>query len=90
MDIKTYLETRGDSQEQFAKRIGVSQGLVWQWIEGRTRITAERAIEIEEKTDRQITRHDLRPDLFGDPPGKPAALGGEGANGKRNGKAVLT
>lgn len=83
MDIKTYLETHGDSQEQFAKRIGVSQGLVWQWLEGRTRITAERAIEIEEKTDRQIMRNDLRPDIFGDPPRKSSAAGDTGRGGKK-------
>lgn len=64
MDIKAYLEKHQLSQEQFAKQIGVSQGLVWQWIEGRTRITAERAVEIEKKTEGEITRHALRPDLY--------------------------
>lgn len=70
MDIRAYLEKHQLSQEQFAKRLGVSQGLIWQWMEWHanpnkgTRITAERAKEIEEKTDGEITRHDLRPDLF--------------------------
>lgn len=66
MDIKAYLGKHQLSQEQFAKQIGVSQGLVWQWIEGRTRITAERAVEIEDKTDGEITRQALRPDLYGE------------------------
>lgn len=70
MDIRTYLEKHGKSQEQFAKDIGVTQGLVWQWLDGRQRITAERAIEIEQKTRGEITRHDLRSDLFGKPPKK--------------------
>lgn len=64
MNLATYLATNHISQEQFAKEIGVSQGLVWQWLNGHTRITAERAIEIEQKTRRQIHRADLRPDLF--------------------------
>ncbi len=64
MDIPAYLAAKDLSQEEFAKQIGVSQGLVWQWIGGRTRITAERAVEIEEKTHGEIRRHELRPDLF--------------------------
>lgn len=66
MKLSTYLEKQGLSQEAFAKSIGVSQGLVWQWLDGRTRITAERAIEIEKKTGGAITRRDLRPDLYPD------------------------
>ena len=64
MDITAYLKAKELSQEAFAKQIGVSQGLVWQWISGKTRITAERAIEIEEKTDGAIRREQLRPDVF--------------------------
>lgn len=64
VDIKAYLKKHKLSQEVFADQVGVSQGLVWQWLDGRTRITAERAIEIEDKTDGEITRHDLRPDLY--------------------------
>jgi len=72
VDIKTYLSDRGLSQEQFAKQIGVTQGLVWQWLDGRTRITPERAKEIEDKTDGAVCKHELRPDVF-DPPAKAAA-----------------
>jgi len=68
MDIKAYLKKYQLSQQQFGKRIGVSQGLVWQWLEGRTRITAERALVIEGKTRGEIGRHDLRPDLFSKAP----------------------
>lgn len=64
MDIPAYLKKHELSQEQFATFLGVSQGLVWQWIAGKTRITAERAKEIERKTGGEITRHDLRPDIF--------------------------
>ena len=64
MDIPSYLSKRGLSQEQFGKVLGVSQGLVWQWLNGRTQITAEMANAIEEKTKGAIKRRDLRPDLF--------------------------
>lgn len=64
MKIAAYLKKHGISQQDFADAIGVSQGLVWQWLDGRTRVTAERAIEIEEKTGREVSRHELRPDLY--------------------------
>lgn len=64
MDIRAYLDRHGLSQEQFGKFIGVSQGLVWQWLNGRTQITAEMANAIEEKTKGAIKRRELRPDLF--------------------------
>lgn len=66
MDLRTYIERNG-GQTDFAKRIEVTQGLVWQWLEGKTRITAERAIQIETATAGQVTRYELRPDLFGEP-----------------------
>ena len=70
MDIRTYLAKHGLSQEQFSEKMNVSQGLIWQWIQWQenpkkgTRITAERAVEIEKITDGEINRHDLRPDLY--------------------------
>ena len=64
MDIVAYLEKHGLSQEQFAGKIGVTQGAVWQWVNGMTRVSPARAKEIEEKTKGEIKRHDLRPDIF--------------------------
>lgn len=69
MRFATYVKNHG--QSEFARRLGVSQGLVWQWVNGRTRITAERAVQIESVTAGEITRHDLRPDLY--PPQPEAA-----------------
>lgn len=48
-----------------AEMLGVSQGLVWQWLNGKTRVTAERAIKIEQITAGAMTRAELRPDVFG-------------------------
>lgn len=64
MNLTEYVKNNG-GQTAVARRLGVSQGLVWQWINGKTRITPERAKDIEAKTDGVITRHDLRPDIYG-------------------------
>lgn len=72
--LQSYLEKHGLSQEDFAQKFTprVSQGLVWQWLQWLedpkkgTRITAERAKEIETITQGQVTRHELRPDLYED------------------------
>ena len=63
MDIKTYLEKTQTTQSAFAKKLGVSQGLIHQWITGRTRVVAERCESIEVATNYLVTREDLRPDL---------------------------
>lgn len=64
MDIPQYLEKSGIHQAEFARRLGVSPGLVWQWLNGETKITAERAVQIEEATGGDVTCEDVRPDLF--------------------------
>lgn len=65
MNLETYCNEHG--QTSLAVALGVTQGLVWQWLNGRTRITAEKAIEIEKATRGQVSRRDLRPDLYSDP-----------------------
>ena len=65
MNLKTYLETT--TQKELAELLGVTQGLVSQWVTERTQITAERCIQIETKTHGVITRHELRPDIFPEP-----------------------
>jgi len=62
MDLKTYLETT--TQTKMAARLGVSQGLIHQWLKGITRITAERCVQIEGVTNGAVRRHELRPDIF--------------------------
>lgn len=75
MKLAAYLEKYGFSQKEFGQKFKpepVSQGLVHQWLawlndpdaEGATRITAERAIQIEKVTGGEVPRHVLRPDLF--------------------------
>jgi transcriptional regulator with XRE-family HTH domain len=42
-----YLEAKRLSQQEFGDSVGVSQGLVWQWLNWRTGITPAKAREIE-------------------------------------------
>jgi DNA-binding transcriptional regulator YdaS (Cro superfamily) len=71
MTLSDYLSTT--TQAELAGRLGVSQSMVSQWLTGISRITAERALDIERATQGQVTRHDLRPDIFGQPQQKAAA-----------------
>lgn len=65
MDINNYLKQTGITQEAFGRRIGVSQGMVWQWIRNGRRVTAERALQIHNETRGRVSKHELRPDIFG-------------------------
>jgi DNA-binding transcriptional regulator YdaS (Cro superfamily) len=71
MTLQEYLNTT--TQAAFAERLGVTQGLVSQWLTGETKLTAERAVQIEEVTAGEVSRSDLRPDLW--PPRKLSAAG---------------
>lgn len=70
--LQAYLDKHAISQEAFSQKFApeISQGLVWQWLQWLknpakgTRITAERAKEIESLTDGEVRACDLRPDLF--------------------------
>ncbi|MDR9108984.1 transcriptional regulator [Burkholderia multivorans] len=62
MDILTYLSIRNTSQADFAKALGVSQGLVCQWIKKRRPVAADRCVSIERVTGGAVGRRDLRPD----------------------------
>jgi DNA-binding transcriptional regulator YdaS (Cro superfamily) len=64
MDLATYLETEGVTQTEFAQRLGVTQGMVWQWLNGHRRVAAEQVLPIEGATDGKVSRHELRPDLY--------------------------
>ena len=52
-----------DSQVDLARSLGVSPQAVHHWRR-RRHIPARRALAIERLTDRRVTRHDMRPDLW--------------------------
>jgi len=62
MNIDTYLKVKNISQSSFAELIGVSLGMVNQWISGHRPISPEKCVTIEKATQGKVTRKDLRPD----------------------------
>jgi len=53
-------------QRALAKLLDVHPSLVSQWATGRRPVAAQHVLGIEAATG--TSRHDLRPDVFGDPP----------------------
>lgn len=71
MDIQTYRANKKFTQAEFAALLvdpPATQGAVSHWETNRNSITAERAAQIEKATGGEITRVDLRPDIFGPAP----------------------
>jgi len=60
-------------QASLASAIGVHKVVVNQWVRGQRPIPARWCIPIEAATGGEVTRHDLRPDVFGAPPPASAA-----------------
>jgi TorA maturation chaperone TorD/DNA-binding transcriptional regulator YdaS (Cro superfamily) len=59
------IETVG-GQTQLARLLGVKQANVWHWLNKAERVPGEYVLAIENATGGQVTRHDLRPDLYPD------------------------
>jgi len=53
-------------QTQLARLLGVKQANVWHWLNKADRVPGEYVLAIETATGGQVTRHDLRPDLYPD------------------------
>lgn len=64
MKIPQYLKKRRCTQSAFAKLVGVSPTTVCLWISGKKRASAKRARHIEKVTGGDITRVDMRADIF--------------------------
>jgi transcriptional regulator with XRE-family HTH domain len=50
VDLERYMEKHGLSQQHLADKLKVSQGLVWQWLNGVTAISPEKAKDLEDIT----------------------------------------
>lgn len=52
-------------QKALADRIGTTQSQIWYWLErAKKGVPAEYCGPIEQATDGQVTRRDLRPDIY--------------------------
>jgi DNA-binding transcriptional regulator YdaS (Cro superfamily) len=63
--IHKYLKKNNLSQRELAEKLGVSQGLISQWLTGRARPTPEMTPLIEHVTKGQLTREHLFPEMYG-------------------------
>lgn len=61
------LDTTGLTQVELAERISVTPQAVHNWF-ARGVVPAGRCLAIENATDGAVTRFELRPDVFGQPP----------------------
>lgn len=52
------------SQSALAAAIGTRQQNIWWWLNKKRAVPAEFVLPIERATDGQVSRHDLRPDLY--------------------------
>jgi len=57
-------------QVPLAKILEVNPSLISQWVTGRLDVAARHVLRIEAATG--VSRHDLRPDVFGPAPAKKA------------------
>jgi len=64
--IKTAVDKHG-SQAKLATAMGCSQQQIAYLLKASS-ITAEMAMKVDEATDGTVSRHDLRPDIFGPAP----------------------
>lgn len=56
--------TKLHGQTELARRLGVSQGMVWQWVSGRRPVAAHRCAAIEAATGGAVRKELLRPDVY--------------------------
>lgn len=68
MDLNTYFKEKGRRGE-LAASLGLSAAYLWQLASGwdERKPSPQLALRIEEATGGDVTRHDLRPDIFGPP-----------------------
>lgn len=58
-------------QSALARACGVKQGHVWHWLNKSLRVPAEHVLAVEAATKGGVSRHELRPDIFGNEHNRP-------------------
>ena len=84
MNLQTYCENNGGTAlrgcpvlDRVAADAGCSAATLYMIAKGHKNASAILAGRIEQASAGQVTRFDLRPDVFGEPPTKPAEQGAE-------------
>ena len=62
--LTQYRRERDMTQPALATILETTRATINRWESGARKITAEKAIEIEQKTKGRVKRAELRPDLF--------------------------
>jgi DNA-binding transcriptional regulator YdaS (Cro superfamily) len=82
MNLQTYCEKNGGTAlrgcpvlDRVAAAAGCSAATLYMIAKGHKNASAILAGRIEQATEGEVTRYDLRPDVFGGPPTKPAEQG---------------
>lgn len=70
-NLKQWRSSANRSAEDVAKQLGVTVAMWSRWETGGRKVPAERVLEIERLTG--VSRHALRPDVFGPAPSAEAA-----------------
>ena len=65
MDIKTYLHRYNVSQNDAAEMWGCSQAMISSIACGKARAGWRLAAQIHEATNGEVSKHELRPDIYG-------------------------
>ncbi len=74
---------KAGGQSALARACGVKQGHVWHWLNKSLRVPAEHALAVEVATGGAVSRHELRPDIFGrvqDSPQQPGTVPAAGGS----------
>lgn len=66
MTLNEYLTKHNISQKDFAEKVGVTGGMVNQWLLEHRPIAIAKCVLIEKLTDGEVTRQELRPDDWQD------------------------
>lgn len=56
------------SGSEVARRLGIKPAAVNQW----SRVPHERCLDLERLTEGKVTRYQMRPDIYGEPPAEAA------------------
>ena len=65
--VRKSMAIYGGTQAEFALACGVSQSLISQFLSGTKRPGWRTCRNIEDLTQGQVSRYQLRPDIFGEP-----------------------
>lgn len=62
MDLKSYIDSERGAAKRLSEALGISPSYLSQLISGKSAVSPERAVEIENATGAAVTRRDLFPE----------------------------